>query len=141
MTNSNCLEGIKCPACGNEDRFRIACTTVFTVTDEGTEDHGDIEWDDDSYAECPECGRRGTLKVFKPKTSPLPPDPDGMNFDRSSWADRAISAFRDASGTDMEDALSDLLADLMHWADRTNYDFEAALDRARGHYGAETAGD
>lgn len=75
MTNSNCLEGIACPACGNEDRLRIAGTTVFTVTDEGTEDHGDILWDDDSYARCPECDREGVLRDFRAKPSRLPPDP------------------------------------------------------------------
>ena len=64
-----------------------------------------------------------------------------MNFDRASWADQAISAFRDATGTDKEDALSDLLADLMHWVDRAGYGFDEAFDRARGHYGAETAGE
>jgi hypothetical protein len=69
MTNTNCLEGIKCPACGNEDRFRIAGTAVFTVTDEGAEDHGDIEWDDDSYADCPDCFRHGTLKDFRAQPS------------------------------------------------------------------------
>jgi hypothetical protein len=73
--------------------------------------------------------------------SPLPPDPDGMNFDRASRADKAISAFRDATGTDREDALTDLLADLMHWADRAGYGFREALHRARGHYEAETVGD
>jgi hypothetical protein len=139
MTNTNCLEGIKCPACDNEGRFRIAGTAVFTVTDDGTEDHGDIEWDDGSYAECTGCGRHGTLKDFKAKPSPLPPDPDGMNFDRAAWADKAIAAFRDATGTDTEDALSDLLADLMHWADRAGYGFNDELDRARRHYEAETA--
>jgi hypothetical protein len=64
-----------------------------------------------------------------------------MNPDRSSWADKAISAFRDATGTDREDALTDLLADLMHWADRAGYGFREALDRARSHYEAETTGD
>jgi hypothetical protein len=73
------------------------------------------------------------------KPSPLPPNPDGMNFDRAAWADKAIDAFREATGTDLEDALGDLLADLMHWADRAGYDYDAALDRARGHYEAETA--
>ena len=62
-----------------------------------------------------------------------------MNFDRAAWADKAIAAFRDATGTDREDALGDLLADLMHWADRAGYGFNEALDRARGHYAAETA--
>ena len=141
MTNTNCLEGIRCPQCGNEDRFRIAATSLFTVTDDGTDDYADVHWDDASYADCPECGLHGTLKVFRVKPAPLPPDPDGMNFDRASWADQAISAFRGATGTDREDALSDLLADLMHWADRAGYGFDEALDRARAHYEAETARD
>ena len=64
MTNTNCLENIKCPACGNEEWFRIAATTIVTVTDDGTEDLGDMEWDDDSYAECAQCHRHGTLKDF-----------------------------------------------------------------------------
>jgi hypothetical protein len=42
------------------------------------------------------------------------------------------------TGTDQEAALGDLLADLMHWTDRNGQDFDAALDRARGHYEAET---
>ena len=141
MTNTNCLEGIKCPACGNEDRFRIAATSLFTVTDDGTEDYTEVDWDDDSYADCPECHRHGALKDFRAKPSPLPPDPDGQNSHRGSWADKAISAFQSATGTDREDALSDLLADLMHWADRAGYGFNDALERARRHYQVETSGD
>ncbi len=68
----------------------------------------------------------------------LPPDPDGMNDRRSAWAGRAVAAFREATRTDAEDALCDLLADLMHWADRSNFDFAAALVRAEFHYHAET---
>jgi hypothetical protein len=64
MTNTNCLAHIKCPGCGNEDRFRIAATSMFTVTDDGTHDYGDVEWDDDSYTECTQCYRHGTLKDF-----------------------------------------------------------------------------
>jgi len=45
------------------------------------------------------------------------------------------------TGTDLEDALADLLADLMHWADRNSHDFDAALERARWHYEAETAAE
>ncbi len=70
MTNTNCLENIKCPACGNEESFRIAAKTIATVTDDGTDDYGDMEWDDDSYAECAECYRHGTLKDFKVRAAP-----------------------------------------------------------------------
>ena len=71
----------------------------------------------------------------------LPHDPDSMNNDRASWAGAAIEAFIVETGTDEEDALSDLLADLMHWCDRNNYDMDAALERSRGHYEAETGGE
>jgi hypothetical protein len=74
-------------------------------------------------------------------TRNLPPDPDNMNGSRAEWAGAALSAFMRETGTDQEDALVDLLADLMHWADRNGYDFDAALERARGHYEAETAAE
>lgn len=64
MPNTNCLENIRCPDCGNEDRFRIEATSLFTVTDDGTDDYCDVQWDKDSYAECAECHRHGTLKEF-----------------------------------------------------------------------------
>jgi hypothetical protein len=63
------------------------------------------------------------------------------NLDRAKWAHKAIHAFRKATGCDYEDSLGDLIADLMHWADAQNFDFEAALDRARHHYEAEQAGE
>jgi hypothetical protein len=72
MTNTNCLEGIKCPACGNEDSFRITATSVFTVTDDGTDHYRDVEWDDDSSAECTECLRHGNVKDFRNSVSEQP---------------------------------------------------------------------
>ena len=63
-------------------------------------------------------------------TRKLPPDPEHMNDDRAAWAASALTAFMRCTGTDPEDALGDLLANLMHWSDRNNYDFDAALDRA-----------
>ena len=73
-----------------------------------------------------------------PTREQLPPDPDRMNDDRSSWAGVALASFMHVTGTDEEDALGDLLSDLMHWSDRNDYDFDAVLDRARAHYEAET---
>lgn len=68
----------------------------------------------------------------------LPPDPENMNWDRTEWAHRAILAFENATGTDREDALCDLLTDLMHWADRYGFTFNRELKRARAHYAEET---
>ena len=65
--NTNCLEGIRCPECGQEDEFRIAGSSIFTVVDDGIEDHGDVEYDDDSWALCPafECEYEGKLGTFR----------------------------------------------------------------------------
>jgi hypothetical protein len=68
-------------------------------------------------------------------TTDQPPN----NLNRAAWADKAIRVFREATGCDHEDSLGDLLADLMHWSDARNFDFEAALLRARDHYAAEVA--
>lgn len=68
MANSNCLEGIACPACGQEECFRIAIKTTVLVYDDGTEEDnlaGDTEWDDTSYCECRDCGHHGVVKDFK----------------------------------------------------------------------------
>ena len=64
MPNTNCLEGIRCPKCGNEDEFRIEGTTIFTVTDDGTESYGDVEWTED-FCECTECHFYGRLDTFR----------------------------------------------------------------------------
>jgi hypothetical protein len=71
----------------------------------------------------------------------LPPDPEGMNDNRSAWADEAIAVFILATGTDLEDAVSDLIADLGHWCDRHGISFDEELRRARFHYDAETLDD
>jgi len=72
-------------------------------------------------------------------TKRLPPDPEYMNDNRATWAGAALKRFQSITGTDDEDALSDLLGDLMHWSDRNNFDFDAAMAHARMHYKAETA--
>lgn len=75
----------------------------------------------------------------KPKTKQG--DPDGQNLDRAEWALRALEAFQQATRTDNEDALSDLLCDLMHLADYAKgglEEFDSALARAEAHYGYET---
>jgi hypothetical protein len=60
------------------------------------------------------------------------------NQDRAEWAAGAIRHFQCATGTNWEDAVADLLCDLMHFCDRESFDFGKELDRARMHYQAET---
>lgn len=78
----------------------------------------------------------------------FPPDPEGMNNERSRWAQSAIQAFQIATDTDFDDVLGDLLCDLMHWCDRTTIcdgetriEFNKMLSRARMNYEAETSKD
>jgi hypothetical protein len=61
------------------------------------------------------------------------------NSARAQWADAAVRAYMTRTACDREDCLGDLLADLMHWADKCEFDFAAALDRASSHYAAERA--
>lgn len=68
----------------------------------------------------------------------IPADPEGRNDERASWAGVAIAAFRDLTNCDQEDAVSDLMANIMHFCDRNGMSFSAELQRARMHYEAET---
>jgi Zn ribbon nucleic-acid-binding protein len=80
-SNTNCLEGMKCPKCGQEDSLKIEATCIFTVTDDGTEDEGNgHEWGDTNYCECPDCGHHGIVADFtieewgREKETAAPPD-------------------------------------------------------------------
>ena len=67
MANTNCLEGLQCPRCGHEDDFAIGCYTIATVTDDGIDEYGDMEWNDDSPIWCGSrdgCDPSGTIKEF-----------------------------------------------------------------------------
>jgi hypothetical protein len=80
-------------------------------------------------------------RIRASRNTNLPRDPENRNHERAQWAEAAVNAFRRQTGTDIEDALPDLLCDLMHLADRKARDFNAALVRAQEHYEAETTPD
>jgi hypothetical protein len=64
MTNTNCLTGMHCPACGSEGPFYIECLAVFLVSDSGTEDYSGVDWADDSHCDCQECCHHATVANF-----------------------------------------------------------------------------
>lgn len=65
MPNTNCLKGVRCPSCGQEDAFQITARVSVLVTDDGTEDSGgDYERDHDAPTRCIDCGKCGPLSDF-----------------------------------------------------------------------------
>ncbi len=64
-----------------------------------------------------------------------------QNDERAAWAAKALAVFQEETGADLPELVGDLLVDLMHWCDRNNHDFDAALFRARDHYAAEVKGE
>jgi hypothetical protein len=138
MPNENVLEGFKCPKCGSEGNFKIEVCTVIEFNDEeGAIDEGaDKEWQPESFCACVACDHAATVKDFQPR--PIPPDPEGKNDERSAWGEAMMIVFRKLTGTDREDALSDMLCDLHRWADRNGQNFDTELARAKSHYREET---
>jgi len=66
MANSNCLVGMKCPVCFSEGPFRIVMSSWFDLYDDGTDGHGDTDWDDDSNCQCKNCTHTGRVSIFRP---------------------------------------------------------------------------
>lgn len=64
----------------------------------------------------------------------LPPDPQGCNADRARCAESVLKEYQRQTGCHSQIALSALLADLMHWCDRSGQVFEFELLRANGYY-------
>ncbi len=67
MPNENCLVGMSCPKCGQDAKFLIAARAWWEVTDDGTGEYEDVEWDDDTACICDGCHMNGTVKDFKPE--------------------------------------------------------------------------
>lgn len=74
--NTNCLEGMKCPECEQADKILILAQVWVAMTDDGNDPNddslgiGDIGYDNDSCAECPECGYCGRLVDFVVEDNP-----------------------------------------------------------------------
>jgi hypothetical protein len=63
------------------------------------------------------------------------------NTDRASFARAALKAYQKVTRTDDDDALADIIADLMHWARRTHPEnpqyFLEQYQRGRTHFNEE----
>ncbi len=61
------------------------------------------------------------------------------NEDRAEWARKALATFMFTTGSEREDAVCDLLADLMHYCRLNDIDFEDELRRGRVHFEEEVS--
>ena len=70
MPNTNLLKNMRCPNCGSEGPFRIRAEATLLVYDDCYEDHGDLEWNNESYCVCVICSSFGTVQDLKVKETP-----------------------------------------------------------------------
>lgn len=146
MANINCLENVRCPKCGQEDRFLISALVQVEVTDEGTQGQGtDYEWGNENSCTCPMCDHTGVLRDFNTVYVLTEPAIER----RIERAEKVLSLYRGITGADSEEietVIYDLMADLFHYAVKGNKDdaestVEELIRLARLHFDAEHAGD
>ena len=59
------------------------------------------------------------------------------NYTRSLFAGKAINAYMNVTGCDIDTAVYDLLGDILHYCDYHRIDFYDELDKGRDHYEEE----
>lgn len=63
--NTNCLAGLSCPQCGQNDMLKIVGVSTFEVADDGTGNYNDVNWGDNSTCTCPSCGHSNIVAAFR----------------------------------------------------------------------------
>jgi hypothetical protein len=63
------IAGWACPQCGQHEEFWAVALAEFLVRRDGTHEYkSDIEWPDNAWVRCPECGWLGDMdKVIVPE--------------------------------------------------------------------------
>ena len=64
MANTNCLAGMACPTCKSEGPFGIECVVNVSMADSGTDDMGELDWDDTNWCSCQNCDFTGRVLDF-----------------------------------------------------------------------------
>ncbi|ABE67401.1 hypothetical protein PBI_CHE12_82 [Mycobacterium phage Che12] len=69
-------------------------------------------------------------------------DPTACNNNRARWSAAALHTYAKTVGSeDVEQAISDMLGDLLHLCDAAKLDFSELYDQGRWHYAAELGGE
>lgn len=64
-TNTNCLQGLRCPGCGQFDEFLILGRAIFKVHDDGIEEYESVEWGCEDLVKCPKCNANLPMARFE----------------------------------------------------------------------------
>ena len=64
MANDKYQKDFKCPSCGSRGSFWIRAHVPVGVYKGCIMTMSTVNWDDDSYCECPACDKHGTVKDF-----------------------------------------------------------------------------
>lgn len=89
--NHNCLQGIRCPKCKQEEAFQIVCTALVDVTDGGTDNPRNVEWGASSHITCT-CEHHGTVSEFTVENWPIDADHELMNGEKVCLKDTQTGA-------------------------------------------------
>ena len=67
MTNTNCLQGMRCPKCGSEGPVSVEISAVVLMHDDGFDNStiSDTAWELDSFCQCGQCGFTADVLAFK----------------------------------------------------------------------------
>ena len=63
-TNSNCLEGLACPHCKQQEGFNIASEVIAHTGDDGVVEYRETEWSEGNAIWCWGCQKHGTVEQF-----------------------------------------------------------------------------
>lgn len=63
--NENCLIGLRCPKCGQEEPLQIRASTWVTMYDDSSGECTELDWDDSSEIICDGCNASGTVGEFR----------------------------------------------------------------------------
>lgn len=80
-TGEGCLDGMRCPSCGNTTDFKIVFTAWGRFYEDGLDEHDDSEFDDESPCVCHGCQFSGAVADFVVGWEPRPD---------TAWHDDAI---------------------------------------------------
>lgn len=65
MTNTNCLDGLRCPKCPTDGPLRIHGNAEFIMHDNGHDAVQNITWEDSNFCACDLCGFEGVVSDFR----------------------------------------------------------------------------